>query len=137
MRKKLTGGQLAALAAQQRGIVQTPQGYTSFPWNTHPNDRYFRVFPTGPFTQAWQGVQKINLITSVGTKRSSVYNPNTPVFLRERLTQVSHIQQNNQAANSWGGGPAAIKAQEDYLQQTGQVQSFTQLVLGRLRNGRS
>jgi hypothetical protein len=136
MFSRASGGQQARLAARQRGVIQTGTGYTSFPWNTHPDDQRVRVFADGPFDRAWEGVQKVNLITSVGVLRAARYDPNSPVFNFETKQQTPRVQQNNWAAFSFGGGPASIAAQEQAYQESGQSQSFLSMVLGRLRGGR-
>jgi hypothetical protein len=131
----MTPGQQAQVLVDDRGTVQSPVGYTQFPWNIHPNDRYRRVFPDGPFDRAWEGVQKINLMSSVGTRRASFYDPNIPVFNFETKKQYPRVQWNNQASHSFGGGPASIAAQEQEYQQTGQPPSFLGMVMSRLRGG--
>lgn len=132
----MSPGQQARYAAQARGIIQTRRGYTSFPWQTHPNDQFVRVFPDGPYSLKWTGVQKINLMSSVGTLRAARYGTQ-PVYLQQKRTQFSRIQYNNTAGGSFvGTGPAAQQWAQDEYTQSGTIQSFTQLVLGRLRYGR-
>lgn len=135
-RRRMTGGQQAQVLIRDRGTIQSPIGYTSFPWAIHPNDRYRRVFPDGPFDRAWEGVQKVNLMSSVGTARASFYNPDIPVFNFETKAQYGRIQSNNQASHSFGAGPASIAAQEQEFQQTGIPPSFLRMVMARL-SGRS
>lgn len=135
-RKLLTPGQQAAELVKARGTIQSPFGYTSFPWNTHPDDRFRRVYADGPFDRAWEGVQKINEMSKVGTARASFYNPNIPVFNFETKAQYTSIQKNNLASRSFGGGPASIAAQEQEYAQSGQPPSFMGMVLSRLRGSR-
>lgn len=123
----------AQVLVRDRGTIQSPFGYGVFPWNTHPNDTYRRVFPDGPFDRAWEGVQKINLISSVGMLRASIYDPNVPVFNFEDKSQLPRIERVH--GFTFGGGPASIAAQEQEYQQTGQAPSFLRMVIGRLRGG--
>ena len=134
-RRLRTPGQQAQTLIRDRGTIQSPIGYSQFPWNIHPVDRYRRVMPDGPFDRAWEGVQKINLISSVGMRRASFYNPNIPVFNFELKEQYPRIQSNNQASHSFGAGPGSIAAQEQQYQQSGVAPSFMQMVLSRLRGG--
>lgn len=112
--RQRTPSQQAALLNRERGRIATQQGFTSFPWNTHPNDRYVRVPPSGPFSQAWQGVQKINEISKVGTKRASQYGP-MPNPLQTRRHQTERI-----GMQAWwggfGSGPVVADAMDQYTQ---------------------
>jgi hypothetical protein len=138
VRKRLTPAEQTEIFYRDRGNVQlgTNRQFNQFPWNIHPDDQYRRVFPDGPFDRAWEGVQKINLMSSVGTARSSFYDPNVPVFNFETKSQYGRVQQNNQASHSFGAGPASIAAQEQEYQQTGVPPSFLSMVMQRLRGGR-
>lgn len=131
MRKRPTGGQQVEAFNRDRGVIQSPFGYGQFPWNIHPNDTYRRVFPDGPFDRAWEGVQKVNEISSVGMLRASIYNPNIPVFNFEQREHTPRTNRNT--LFGFGGGPASIAAQEQEYQQTGVPPSFLKMVLGRLR----
>jgi len=128
-----TPAQQARIAAQQRGDIQTKQGYTSFPWDTHPNDRYVRVFPDGPYDQQWAGIQKNNLISQVGTQRASTYG-DEPMYLQEVRQHSGTVQSVNWAAYSAGAGPARIAAQQAaYAQQQAQPPSLLSTFMARLR----
>jgi hypothetical protein len=133
VRRLRTPGQQAALASQERGNLRLQQGYTSFPWNTHPDDRYIRVFPDGPYSQKWDGIQKVNLISTVGVLRSARYTPE-PAYLQEYATVVPHTQQVNWAAYSQGAGPAVIAQQQAEAQQQAMIPpSFWGAVMARIR----
>lgn len=126
------GDTAAQIAWDSMGKIQSPIGFTSFPWQTHPNDRYRRVFPDGPYTMEWPGVQKINLITSVGTQRASMYG-DEPAYLTQLRSRSGTVQSVNWAAYSQGAGPAVIQAQEEAMQQSQRGPSFWQSVLARVR----
>jgi hypothetical protein len=132
-RRNKSPGEQARSAAIQRGIIQTPFGYTQFPWNIHPNDRYVRVFPDGPYSQAWEGVQRINFMSSVGTARASVYFPMANP-LQTRKTKVPQLQDVNWAAYSQGAGPAVIEYQQQQAaMQAQQNQSLLSTMVRKLR----
>lgn len=131
-RQPLNGGQQAALAAQERGIVQTAVGYRQFPWNIHPDDAYVRVFPDGPYDRQWAGIQKINLISSVGTQRASVYG-DEPVYIQQLRQYSGTVQAVNQAAYSQGAGPAVLAAQEQAMAQSSNPPPLWTSILARLR----
>ncbi|MGH7239264.1 MAG: hypothetical protein ACREHG_04255 [Candidatus Saccharimonadales bacterium] len=135
MRKRLSPGQQAQTTLGQRGTIQTAIGYSSFPWNTHPNDQRIRVVPTGPFDRAWAGVQKNNLISRVGTKRTSMIGPQ-PVYLQQLAASTQTIQRSNLASTAYGLGPASLTAVQQQYAQSGQLQSLKSMILGRLRGRR-
>lgn len=129
--RQATPGEQAAVLVRDRGVIQSQRGYNIFPWDTHPNDAYRRVFPDGPFDRAWEGIQRCNEISKVGMLRASIYNPDIPVFNFEEKSQLPRVTRNY--GFHFGGGPASIAAQEQEFQQTGQPPSFVRMVIGRLR----
>lgn len=134
-RRPKTGGEQAIEALQERGVVATQIGYTQFPWNIHPRDQRIRVVPSGPFDQAWQGIQKENLISRVGTKRSSQYGA-TPRFLQEINPRTSRVLLNNLGSTAQSSaGPGAIAEMTTEYQQTGQPVSFKQMVFRKMMGG--
>lgn len=130
-RRKLSIAEQSKEAYLERGTIVTPIGYASFPWQTHPDDIYLRVPPNGPFTQAWQGIQRDNLISHVGTKRASMYSAE-PVYLHQTKEQTSRVQQNNYAAQAFGMGPDLIASMDQEYQTTGQTRSFASMVISKL-----
>lgn len=136
--RRQTPAQQVEAFNRARGIIQpgTNMQFNQFPWNIHPDDQYRRVFPDGPFDRAWEGVQKINEMSKVGTARASFYNPNIEVWNFQTKAQYTSIQRNNQASHSFGAGPASIAAQDQEYQQTGTPPSFMSMMMARIRGGR-
>lgn len=54
------------LASREPAPVATPTPYRPYPWPASTNYEYSGVVPVGPYTKAWQGVQKANAIAGVG-----------------------------------------------------------------------
>lgn len=115
------------------------RGYTSFPWDTHPNDRFIRVPPSGPYSQAWQGIQRVNLLSKVGVRRAALYGtfPISPLQTTRR--QSSRMQWNTQPGVN-GAGPALASEQEQAYEayaygqgQQPQSPGLLSMLLSRLR----
>jgi hypothetical protein len=145
MARRLSPSQQAKLAANQRGIIQTKRGFTSQPVQIHPNDRYVRVFPDGPFDEAWEGVQKIVGGIMPGTHRmGGMWDPRdgmgqyaTRNYLQGTLTQSGTISNNNAASRSVGAGPASYAAQaQAYAAQQNASPGLLSLLVNKLK-GRS
>lgn len=127
-----TPEQQAQMLLDARGDVWTNIGYTQ-PEAMIPiaNYRYRRVFPDGPFDQAWQGIQKNNPISDVYTGYAEIPNP----YQRNRM-KTSRILQNNPAAYSVGAGPALYQAQDEYQAvQDSQQPGLLQTILSKLKGG--
>ena len=128
----------------QRGITPTQIGYTPAAWHGLSNRQEvrLRVVPDGPLSEAWQGVQRINELSKVGTMRAAQYGtfPTSPYQTYQ--SRNARVNQNNQAAFSFGAGMVTAQMQDqandDYFaaQAEGQAQpSFLASFLGRIRNG--
>lgn len=138
MRQRLrTPSQQAALLNRERGRIATRIGYRSFPWNTHPDDIRLRVPPSGPYSQAWQGVQRRNEISRVGTRRASMYGTFDVNPMQTAREQTPRIGYQNWAAYSFGGGPVIAdsmdQATQDYWANQAPQASWLSTFLRRLR----
>jgi hypothetical protein len=133
---KKSPSEQALEAWQASDNIVTTQGYTSFPIQIHPNDRYVRVFPEGPYTQAWEGVQKINAVASVGKLRTAIYNPNGMAnpFQTSKMA-VPVVGNNVWGPGSIGTGPAIYGADPNYGQAdySAPYQSLVSRILAKLR----
>lgn len=127
--RKRTPGDLAEMQWDERGDEWINIAYTQLPINIHPNDLYIRVFPDGPYSQAWQGVQKNDPITQLGTNHMGIPNP----YYRDRMG-LPTVQYDNPAAWSVGAGPALLDAQDqDWVASQQQNPGLLQTVLAKLR----
>lgn len=125
-----TPEQQAQMLLDERGDVWTNIGYTQ-PQAMIPvaNYRYRRVFPDGPYDQAWQGIQKNNPIADVYTGRPEIPNP----YQRNRMA-LAPILKNNPAAFSVGAGPALYQAQDEFQAvQDSQRPTLLQTILSKLK----
>jgi hypothetical protein len=127
---RITPGDLAEAQVRERGDIWTNKAYTEMPIVIHPNDEYLRVFPDGPFSQAWQGVQKDNPIVDLGTNYMGIPNP----YYNAEMG-LPTIQYDNPAAMSVGQGPVLV---DDYEQSViaGPVQTqpgLLRTILNRLQ----
>ncbi|MGH7239162.1 MAG: hypothetical protein ACREHG_03740 [Candidatus Saccharimonadales bacterium] len=129
MVRRQTAESLGALVPTLRHDIWTNRGYISEPIVIHPNDRYRRVFPDGPYSQAWQGVQKTNPVADVYLGFMELPNP-----LQTQYMMTNRILRTNPDAYSVGAGPVLYAAQAapssvtDYGRPT-----LIQSVLKRLR----
>ena len=126
----MTPGEQAQLLVNERGDIWTNRGYTSLPIVIHPNDRYVRVPPGGPFDQAWQGIQKDNPVAHLGTSFADIANP-----LQTQALSLPYIQQNNPTAMSVGAGPALAASQQNQYAAAvaNQRPSLTSSIMRRIR----
>ena len=88
-----------------------PVGYISEPLNTHPNDEYTARPMAGPFSLAWQGVQKRQEERYLDTTwvRLGISGPPVPSALQTVQANNPRYQQYGsyqQFAGHWGIVPA-------------------------------
>ena len=127
-----TPGQQAQMLIDQRGDKWTNIGYTQ-PVSMIPvaNYLYRRVAPDGPYSQAWQGIQRNNPVSDIYTGRPEIPNP----YQRNRMVLPPTLK-NNPAAYSVGAGPALYAAQDQLAAvQDSQRPSLLQTVLAKLKGG--
>jgi hypothetical protein len=140
MAKPASPSQQAEALVRARGVIQSPIGYTHFPWDLHPIDKRKRVPPGGPYDQAWQGVQRVNLMSRMGFRRASQYGP-MPMPLQRNVLRRATVNQNNWSAFSFGAGPVNAQSQNqataDWFQQNAETASPgpVTMFLRRLRGG--
>jgi hypothetical protein len=144
MRKRIAAVQQGAYLNAQRGNVWTNDGYGSDTTPNHlpngkPNpliltnhqDQYGRVFPDGPYDRTWQGIQKINPVSSLSIGKQALPNP----LQNARMTLTS-IQQTNPTSHSIGAGTAlaAFNEQQATLASTARP-SLLSTIASKLRGG--
>jgi hypothetical protein len=115
---------------RERGTIWTNVGYQSMPIVIHPNDEYIRVFPDGPYDQAWQGVQKVDPIADVDTTYMEIPNP----YYNE-MELLPRVQYVNPTSVSVGAGPAVIEGweEQDELAMAGSQPGLLATIMSRLR----
>lgn len=114
---------------RDRGVIITKQTLRSAQWQTHPNDIRIRVVPDGPYTQAWEGVQKVNPLAYVGTHYQPVLNP-----LQTGRMTLPTINQNNPIPSFFGTGPITQRQLVNSQQTPGTPSiGFWQGLLAKLR----
>ena len=88
---------------RQRGMVLTHTPYLSSRGvlgPLAPNYGYSGAVPLGPYSQAWQGVQKVNAVANVGMKWATYEYLN----LTAQARRTEFIQMNNRTATLIGPG---------------------------------
>lgn len=144
MRKRIAAAQQGAYLNAQRGNVWTDNGFESgsapnrLPSGKpdplvldHYRDRYARVFPDGPYSSAWAGVQKINPIAALSIGKQVLNNP----LQTTRMTLTS-IQKTNMTTHSIGAGTALAAFNEQQAQLAASARpSLMSTIATKLRGG--
>lgn len=97
---------IAAAEWSQRGTVVTTHPYHPYPYTVAPNAYYSGTVPLGPYSQAWQGVQKTNAIARVGTR----YAMHDYLIPGAHRASTTFIQKNNPTGTYIGPGIANAQA---------------------------